>query len=203
MRPYAACLPFVKCETCVIRARLRFGACALNISGLTLSLPTLIKLSKHLTLAHLPSLLCPNHPDTIIACHPWALRHSRPQPQSMPPSSTVALDHVVTSIVAPEHVALTPPPDHAAFIDVKLAPPMVACHRPWPQARATHGSTPPSLTSSPCHPWEHTIVVDLKPMPSRSLSPWCAPSLSVSMNWCLWMGRVRVRVSLWFVYMIS
>jgi hypothetical protein len=91
----------------------------------------------------------------------------------------------------------TAAPEHAAILDCSPGSrrhldrgPRARCldHTPRScclhrrQACTAHGSMPPSLTSSPRHPWEHAVVVDLKPMPSRSLSPWCAPSLSVYMN---------------------
>jgi hypothetical protein len=39
--------------------------------------------------------------------------------------------------------------------------------------------------TNPRHPWEHVVVLDLKPAPPRSLSPWC--TLSLYLHWRLWM----------------
>jgi hypothetical protein len=94
----------------------------------------------------------------------------------------------------------TAAPEHAAILDCSPGSrrhldrgPRARCLDPTPrscclhrcQACTAHGSMPPSLTSSPRHPWEHAAILDLKPVPPVGAHHRCRPqahALSVSVS---------------------
>jgi hypothetical protein len=161
-------------ETCIIDARLRLGACALEFQA-----PCV--LSQHF--AQFPETSICHHlctPNTAIAtCYPQAILHPQPQPRSVPPSSTSAQS-------TPSSTACTLSPSST-----------------WPRARShrpqtRHHLPRPGLEHATMDPKNANAIIDLKPavidlatvvLPSLLVRPLLIVNAYESLGLdCEWLG---------------